>query len=393
MQVFEHRLARGSLNVGEATRGALAAPHKFPRLAQSIVAGDKVALAVDRFVPAADEIVAAVVDELTTHGVAWDDVTVVAADKSGSRTTPRLATVPPSATSHRAPRFEVHDPADRGRLGYLTNTKSGRPLYLNRTLLDADVVIAIGCARGRTSWNYRGAWGGVYPTFSDDESLARFRNPRVLDRNDEVFLKSQAEVETVGWLSGAQFTVQALPGRGDDVVGVVAGDAATIAEVVDPWWNEHWVARIPQRVDTVVAALTGTHAQTWTHVGRALAAAADAVAPGGAILLCTELDQPLGPGLKQLAEVEDHAPALDRLRKQRPEDLLEAIELIEARRGARLYLLSRSDPAEIEALGITPVESAADVGRFAARSKSCLVLTDAQYAAAISDEPADRADG
>ena len=73
--------------------------------------------------------------------------------------------------------------------------------------------------------------------------------------------------------------------------------------------------------------------------------------------------------------------------------MLEAIELIEARRGARLYLLSRSDPAEIEALGITPVESAADVGRFAARSKSCLVLTDAQYAAAISDEPADRADG
>ena len=47
--------------------------------------------------------------------------------------------------------IEVHNPADRGKLSFLTNTKSGKPIYLNRAVADADFVIPIGAARSRTS--------------------------------------------------------------------------------------------------------------------------------------------------------------------------------------------------------------------------------------------------
>lgn len=388
--LFRPETSGSSATPAEATRAALAAPHKFPRLSQAIVPGDKVALAVDRFVPQVEEIVGAIVEELSAHGVATDDVVVVEAEASAAARVRSLAAAS-SGRDDRGLHYEIHDPTNRGRLGYLTNGKSGRPIYLNRSLLDADVVIAVGCGRGRRSWNYRGAFGGIYPTFSDAESLARFRNPRVLDRSDDVFVKSQHEVETVGWLSGTQFAVLALPGEADDLATVVAGEVSTIDEVVEPWWNKTWVGRTERRVDTVVAALGGALAQTWEHVGRALAAALEVVEPGGAIVLCTDLDQPLGPGLRQLSEAEDRDAALAKLRKERPRDLLETWEIVAAQERARVYLLSRLDPADVEPAGFVPIESPADVGRFAARRRSCLALADAQYATVIPNDVGDGA--
>ena len=50
-----------------------------------------------------------------------------------------------------------------------------------RLLTDADMVVAIGCYRGSETWAYRGVYGGLYPTFSDTETLQRFRNAHLLD--------------------------------------------------------------------------------------------------------------------------------------------------------------------------------------------------------------------
>ena len=39
----------------------------------------------------------------------------------------------------------IHDPHDRQQLSYLAASAEGRPIYLNRTLYDAELVIPVNC--------------------------------------------------------------------------------------------------------------------------------------------------------------------------------------------------------------------------------------------------------
>ncbi len=45
------------------------------------------------------------------------------------------------------------------KVAYVAANKQGEPIYMNRTLVDADVVIPIMCARGRLAIDYEGAYG------------------------------------------------------------------------------------------------------------------------------------------------------------------------------------------------------------------------------------------
>lgn len=361
-----------------ATRDALSRPIEHPPLARSIVPGDRVALAVDRYLSHAPEVLGAVIDELLEHGIDAADVTVVEPEAAAHSAIAASATVPPSRRGAAAVRYEVHEPQNRTHLSYLTNSASGRPIYLNRTLLDADVIVTVGMARSRNAWNSRGIVGGIYPTFSDTASHSRYRNPHLVDRDDEIYAKSQREIETVGRLSGSQFTVQVLPGRGDDVAGIVAGETAAVSQHVEDWWTATWTGRIERRVETVIASLTGAASQTWEHFGRALAASLAIVESGGSIVICTDLETPLGPGMKLLSETDDRDAALAHLRRERPRDLLETLELAQALRRARVYLLSRMESMDVEPLGLIPVDESGDVARFAARRNRTVVLNDAQ---------------
>jgi nickel-dependent lactate racemase len=372
------------VDVRRAVVDALQEPYEFPPLSQAIVEGDRVTIAVDRDVPQAGEIVAALVEHLGTCGIGSDHITVVYADaQSAAAARPQTArqTVPPTSQGAAGrPAIELHDPTDRGKLCFLGNTKSGRAIYLNRALGEADLLITLGTGRGRKSWAYRGPFGGIYPTFSDTDTQRRFRNPRLLDRRHDTFTKSQAEVESVSWQSGAQFTVQVVPGTGDEVATIVAGEINAVQRRI----NELHAARHGNQVvrsDVVVAALSGTAAQTWDGVALALTNVLDAVAEGGSVVLCTDLQQPLGPALELLARVgDDRDEALAHIARERPVDLFAAAQLADAQCRARVYLLSKLDPTIVEDLQMIPVGDPTDVGRLAGRAKSCLVVADAQHA-------------
>lgn len=372
------------VDVRRAVVDALHEPLEFPSLSQAIVEGDRVTIAIDRDVPQVSEIVAALVEHLGTCGIAGDHITLVYADaQSAAAAKPQAArqTVPPtSGAAAGRPSVELHDPTDRGKLCFLGNTKSGRAIYLNRALGEADLLITVGTGRGRTSWAYRGPFGGIYPTFSDADTQRRFRNPHLLDRRHDTFAKSQAEVESVSWQSGAQFTIQVVPGRGDGVASVVAGEINAVQRRI----NELHAAGHGEQVvrsNVVVAALSGRSAQTWDGVALALTNVLDAVAEGGSVVLCTDLQQPLGPALELLARVgDDRDEALAHISRERPVDLFAAVQLADAQCRARVYLLSKLDPTVVEDLQMIPVGDPTDVGRLAGRAKSCLIVADAQYA-------------
>lgn len=373
-------------------RQALVSPLEFPDLAHSVVVGDHVTIVVEPGVPRSRDIVEAAAEQLIAGGVAPDDITVLHVDGEllqGARVRggAALAAVGEAGAATSAPsgelralRTERHDPADRGKLSYLGNTRSGRPVYLNRLITDADMVVVVGCYRGPETWAYRGVYGGLYPTFSDTDTLQRFRNAHLLDRDDEAFAKSQQEIELVGWQSGVQATVQVVPGPGGRAA-VVVGEIRAVERRAAEAWNALWSATFAAKADLVVATLGGAASQAWSDFGRALNGALQVVDDGGAIALCTELSEPPGKALEALARIEDRDVAAAEIRKARPLDAFAALLLDRAQRRVRVYLLSKLDATVVEELGMAPIDAPADVERLATRRRSCIVLCDAQYAA------------
>ncbi|MGC3966989.1 MAG: hypothetical protein QM775_06345 [Pirellulales bacterium] len=372
-------------------RAALDQPLEFPDFSQAVVVGDHVTIVVEPDVPQAALLVTAVAERLLAGGVAPDSITVLHVDElapivvrvhdganlvtAGAADSP---TTSMTAATHSL-RLEKHVPADRGKLSFLANTRSGRPVYLNRLVTDADMVVSVGCYRGADAWTYRGIFGGIYPTFSDTETLQRYRNAHLLDVDDEAFAKSQQEIELVGWQSGLQATVQVLPGP-DGTATVVAGEMRTVRYRAAQVWNSTWRYTLPKPSDLVVVALPGQDSQTWRHVGRALAAALPLVDEGGAVALCTDLSESPGKAFEALRKIDDRDTAVAEIRKVRPEDAFPALMLDRVQRRARVYLLSRLDPTLVEELGIARVEEPVEIERLVQRRKSCIVLGNAQFA-------------
>lgn len=171
-----------------AARQAVESPLDHPPLSAAVVPGDRIVLAVEPGVPQAAAIVAGVIRALLAGGVDGLDITVVstggtevecgpsATDSNAPDTAPEptsflLGELPPEL---RAGIAEIrHRPEDAGSLAYLAATDDADPIYLNRRLCDADLVVPIGVQRLEESIGYLGLAGGVYPTFSDVASRQR----------------------------------------------------------------------------------------------------------------------------------------------------------------------------------------------------------------------------
>lgn len=365
----------------DATRHALAAPLNFPPLAQAVVPGDHVAIAVDHSVPQQAVIVAAVVETLLAAGITPAAITVVRTMADiGSHGVDPLALVDPAIRSDI--QLETHNPATRDHLSYLAASHEAKPIYINRFIQEADLVVPIGCLRLDDSLGYFGIGGGLYPTFSDEKSLERYRAPR---SNDSAVQRKRLrkETEDVSWLLGVTLTVQVVPGAGEDVLHILAGDTASVIREGTRLCQEAWSFVVPERASLVVAAIEGDPSQqTWENVGRALSAASRAVRDDGAIALCTALDERLGPALQQLAHTDDLHGALRQIAKERPSDVLPATQLAHALERNKVYLLSRLDDSVVEELGIAAVESPEQIARLATRHESCIVLANAQHCVA-----------
>lgn len=373
-------LGRESLDdPAAAVAAALSAPLGFPPLAQAFVPGDRVTLAVQPGVPQADVVVAAVVRYLMEGQIAAHDVTVLwmpSDPESGADDPCRQL---PGSLRQQV-RLETHGPAERRQHGLLATSSAGHAIYLHRSLLDADVVVQIGTLHCEPAWEWQGPHGAVFPTFSNVQTLERFRKPGPADGREKREAQARQEIAEVGWLLGAQFVVQVLPGSGDGVLAILAGDAGRVFEEGLDQCRAAWSCTVPRRASLVVAAVSGPGSQqTWDHIGCALAAAERAAAEGGAIALCTDLSVEPGPGLRRLAQTDDVKAALRWMRRECPPDVQVATQVAETLARARVYLLSRLDESCVEDLGIVPVSGASEIARLAKRHDTCIVLANAQH--------------
>jgi len=353
---------------------ALAAPLEFPPLSAGVVPGDRVAIAVDNAVPCVAAVVRGAVEALRSAGVEPRDISIIATEAK----TVELCREELSAFEH-GPQFVVHDPADEKNLCLIGVTKRGQPLFVNRTIFEADIVLPIGCARV----NGQGVYNSLYPRFSNAETVEKSRTPAERDavarRNGK-----RSEADEAGWMIGALMTVEVVPGSGETVAHVLAGEPQAVARRSEELCRRRWLLHSPRRVSLLIATVTGgAQSQTWANIGRALAAAEHVLEEGGAVAICSNLEEQPGHSLGRLIRIPDIDVAARKISHDRDADSWPAWHLARALQRGPVYFLSQLSAETVEDLGLAPVESVDDLVRLAGRHESFAVVDDSQHAVVI----------
>ena len=361
-----------------AVAAAVSDPIEFPRLQDATIPGDLVVLAVDRGVPQMPAVVAGVVHALLEGGTEPADIAIVlavGADEESEDPTENLTPLVREAIT-----VTRHNPTDRESLSYLSASKEGKPIYFNRQVGEADVVIPISTLRLDESLGYAGIHSGLFPAFSDEETQKRFRAPSSADWTAHRRRRHE-EADEAAWLLGIQFTVQVAPGPGNSLLHVLAGDALAVAKQGRQLCEAAWRFQPDRRASIVVATIEGgREQQTWENLGRALFAASQAVDDGGTIVLCTNLACKPGPALQRLTSTRDAEVLLHELRRDRSSDATPAALLAEMRERVRVYLLSGLDEGFVEDLGVGCVSGTEEVSRLTQQHDSCILLGNAHHA-------------
>ena len=365
---------------------SLSSPLDYPSLSAIVTPGDRIVLALANEVPTAAEIVAAVVDYLVAHRVDPEAITVLRSARSADDDPCRLL----SPELRELVASLVHTPNEREQLAYLATTDDGHAVLLHRAIVDADLVLPIGCFRGNVPADYHGLHTPIYPTFSDRQTQHRFHGTTTLDSRGRRRKRLGHEADEVGWLLGISFTIQVIPAVGNRPYRILSGQNDAVRHQAMQLYAELWQSTVPRRADVVLAAIDGdTDQQTWVNLGRTLETAAALVNPGGGIAVCTELSKLPGAAVNCLKAARSNEEALQQIHRDEPDDAVAAVQLARALDHCSVYLLSRLDDSLVEDLDMMPIDSADELIRLANRCESLLLLGNASYARVTVEEPSD----
>ncbi|MFO0792111.1 MAG: lactate racemase domain-containing protein [Pirellulales bacterium] len=358
------------MDASAAVMRALAEPLDYPPLAAGIVPGDRVAIAVDGAVPCVASVVRGAVASLREAGVEAADISVVATDVA----TAERCRAEMNDGGTAGVQFVVHNPADENDLCLVGTMKRGEPLLVNRTIFDADVVLPIGCARV----NERDAYESLFPRFSNAGAVKRYRTPSHHESGGKN--GKMTEADEAGWMIGVPMTVQVVPGSGETVAEVIAGEPQAVARRSRELCRERWLLTSLQKASLVVMTVTGgEESQTWANVGRALAGTEELVEENGAVVICTNMAESPGHSLGRLIGNPDLDMVSRKILNDHDADSWAAWYLARALQRGPVYLLSQLSEETVEDLGLAPVESVEDLVRLVGRHENFAVVDGAQH--------------
>jgi nickel-dependent lactate racemase len=350
----------------QLVRDALEAPFHFEPMRRAMTPDDRVAIVLDADLPQAAALIAGVLDHLATANIAPAAVSVIT--PPGSRET-WIDDLPDEFADVTA---ETHDPADRKKLAYLATTKGGRRVYLNRTLVESDFIIALTGRRFDPVRRYAGAEVAIFPSLSDEETIAANAGPY----SKQHPWPGREESHEVAWLLGTPFLVQVIEGEGDTVHAVVAG-LLDSSEEGRKNQDARWRFELESKADAAIATIAGDPANiTFLDLAKAAATAARSVRKGGRIALLTEAAPALGEGAEMIRRMDEPRwPS-----KLNPPDWAACRRWCAAASHASLFLKSGLAGETAEELFATPLASHQEVQRLVESAGSVVVIPDANKA-------------
>ena len=359
---------------------AMLDPIGYPPLTQAVVSGDRIAVPLDPSIPKPQLLVAGLLGPLCEAGIAPHDITILTTHPiKGKQEDPRNE-LPEMISKHVD--LVIHDPDNREELGFIATSAENQPIYLNRAIQDADVVFPIGCLRPRASLAYHGIHTVLFPTYADRATMKRYQKASNED-SDVARRRRVEESKEAAWLLGLHATIQVIPGSGNSIVQILAGDPNKIEELGIQRVEAVHQHEVGQQAQLVIVGVDGDESQqTWENIARAVQAGLSAVTEGGIIAICCELAKvpPSGSALRQLTDEAELSAASHAIRGEDSVDAVAAACLLAARDQANLFLLSQLEEELVSELGFAHIEQMDEVARLGNNAESCILISSAQFA-------------
>ena len=339
---------------------AVSAPLEGPPLAAHAVPGDRVVIAVADSLPQARHVIAAVTAHLADAGITDDSLSILRAG--------------PPAGLDAAVEFHA---AAAAETSYLAADKAGHPLHVARSLVDADVVVAVG------EWSFDARLGGrslggeLWPAFSRQECLAEL-NLDLARRGRRALRRWRANLRTVTWQLGVSSCLRVVAGRRGSLAAAAFGTADLAARQARAA-AAAWAPAVSRAADLAVCSLSRTSAG-FGAIARAVAAAARITRPGGTICIAGSTEPP-GPVVTRWREGSPLQPLVQEARRSGDQalvaDAVEARFLARGLEDRRLVLLGNLDEALVENLEFGYAATPDAVQRLARRAESVVVIHEA----------------
>lgn len=358
---------------------ALVDPIDFPSLDQAVVPGDQMVFAVDPHVPQLPEVVLETLAWFADRGTSPGNMRVVIAGNAPG-TAHGLDTLLGERFGQGVA-VELHDPDDMDKISYVAANENSDPIYLNRSLVDADVVIPISVARSPGSLDNLGSFG-MFPLLSNRETLNEFYSLPNLDiptARDNLIAWCDQAARWTGFMAG----IDVLPASGQQIASLFAGSTASLYEASQRGMQDAWCPVATQSELTIALVDGDPSQQTWLAIARALYAANQFTTDAGAIVLCTESSDRAGKSLRRLRDSQHSREVLaEKLSKDRSSDAAVAALIHQATASKHIYLVSKHRRETIESIGLGVLANESELCHLIQQFDSCTVLGSAQHSGA-----------
>ena len=354
----------------------LESPIAYPPLSEAFVAGDRIAITVEPGFPEVETIVTEVVAYLLKHAAEASQINILLAG-SHAWLKDRLEH---SLKERFESAFEVqcHNEFDQDSMGYLAADLHADPIYVNRHLLDADLVLPITCSRDSHAWAYAGLYG-IVPWFTDAKTQQRWRQEAAKEKPVKSD-KRQKVAKEVAWLLGIQPTLAVVPGPRASIDSLYFGTVEHVEKAIENALVSKTIHEPNKLADLLVATIDGDRdQQSWDNVARILYFAERFLLPDGGIAVVTDLDQPPGSVFRWLASAEERETAERHLLKSTHPNALAAVEILRSQTRHKIYLMSKLPAEQVEEWGMTAIGSPHELEHLMQTHASTVIIGGAQH--------------
>ncbi len=250
-------------------------------------------------------------------------------------------------------RIEAHDARDNANLVDLGHTRNGTPILLNRTLVEADRVVAIGSVEPHYFAGYTGGRKAFLPgvagfeTIQANHRLALDPRARALALADNPV--SQDMDDALRLLPGGVFSIMTVLDKAQGLAGCFAGDIrASFAAAVEKA-NSIFAVRLPSRADIVISVARHPMDIDLYQAQKAIDNGALALADGGILILVASCRDGVGDRayIELLGSSRGPAEAMERIASGYRLGYHKAAKIAQVASRASIRALSELDEATL----------------------------------------------
>lgn len=389
--------------VAMAVAAALENPHQFLPLAEMLVPGDHLAIAVETGLPRCDSIIQGVLQSVQRCELG--KIEVVVSDTFDAESLQRLRQSLPEDVQ-----LTIHRRGVRASERYLAADDDAEPIRLNLSLVDADFVLPISVMRVTDPLVGGPSADAMFPAMVDEGQVKRLQRStlRAIEKREHYHNDWAADqAEQVRWALGVQLMMAVEVTAGGDVGRAIASSPESLREAIRGHFVVSRGGGDQGAADVVVACIEGgASQQSMENLVRAALVGRSYASPSGTVVLVTDLKSlgyrdgledsfdddlvPPGEAAKALQstydyeaderEAEPAAPITTVLSQPAFARKLLS-ELINQIDSSRRYLLwSACDPEAAEAFGFGVITDAAALARLINQHDNCCCIRAAQTA-------------